>query len=138
MPSHRQLLDTNVLVRFFSGEPPDMAEKARRLIERADAGQLTLVVVPVILAETFFTLESYYDINRKIVAEKLARFLNCQGIEALEKDLLLEALLRCQEKNAHFADAYLAACAAQSGEPIVSFDRDFDKFGDVKRIEPRA
>ena len=41
-----------------------MAEKARRLIERADAGQLTLVVVPVILAETFFTLESYYDINQ--------------------------------------------------------------------------
>ena len=77
MPLSRQLLDTNVLVRFFSGEPPDMAEKARRLIERADAGQLTLVVVPVILAETFFTLESYYDINRKVVAEKLARFLNC-------------------------------------------------------------
>lgn len=138
MPASRLLLDTNVLVRFITGDPADMAEKARRLVERADAGELVLHITPVILAETFFTLESYYTMNRKEVASILRGFLNCRGIEVTEKDRLLDALLRCQDKGAHFADAYLAACAADSGEAIASFDRDFDKFKDVKRIEPKA
>lgn len=138
MPASRLLLDTNVLVRFITGDPADMAEKARRLVERADAGEVVLHITPVILAETFFTLESYYTMNRKEVAAILRGFLNCRGIEVTEKDRLLDALLRCQDKGAHFADAYLAACGADSGEAIASFDRDFDKFKDVKRIEPKA
>lgn len=138
MPASRLLLDTNVLVRFITGDPADMAEQARRLVERADAGEVVLHITPVILAETIFTLESYYTMNRKEVAAILRGFLNCRGIEVTEKDRLLDALLRCQDKGAHFADAYLAACAAGSGEAIASFDRDFDKFKDVKRIEPKA
>jgi predicted nucleic acid-binding protein len=138
MPVPRLLLDTNVLVRFITGDPADMAEKARRLVERADAGELVLHVTPVILAETFFTLESYYTMNRQEVAVILRGFLNCRGIEVTEKERLLDALLRCRDKSAHFADAYLAACAVDSGEAIASFDRDFDKFKDVKRVEPKA
>lgn len=37
-----------------------------------------------------------------------------------------------------FADAYLAASAADENVSVVSFDRDFDKFKDVKRFEPVA
>jgi len=133
----RLLVDTNVLVRFFSGDPPEMAAKARRLIERADQGEVVLVLTPIILAETFFTLESYYEMDRKEVAAVLRGFLNCRGIETMEKEHLDDALRRCTDKGVHLADAYLAACAAASGEAIASFDRDFEKFKDVKRIEPK-
>ena len=118
MAVSRLLVDTNVLVRFFSGDPPDMAEKARRLIERADKGELVLVLTPIILAETFFTLESYYEMDRKEVAAVLRGFLNCRGIETIEKEHLDDALLRCIDKGVHLADAYLAACAAASGVAI--------------------
>jgi predicted nucleic acid-binding protein len=47
-------------------------------------------------------------------------------------------LERCRYRNAHFADAYLAASAVELGNPVASFDRDFDKFRDVRRVEPRA
>ena len=136
MPAARQLVDTNVLVRFFSGEPPEMAARARRLVERADAGHVTLVIVPLVLAETFFTLESYYEMDRRMVAEKLVTFLQCRGIEAVEEARLLNALTRCRDKNVHLTDAYLAACAGETKESVASFDRDFDKFPDVKRLEP--
>lgn len=134
----RQLVDTNVLTRFFTGDPPDLAAKARRLVERADAGEVLLVVFPVIVAETFYTLESYYEIPRKEVAAKLHTFLQARGIDAVESARLADALKRCQDRNAHFADAYLAASAVELGDPVASFDRDFDKFKDVQRIEPKA
>jgi predicted nucleic acid-binding protein len=50
----------------------------------------------------------------------------------------LDALRRCRDRNSHFADAYLAASAVELEVPIASFDRDFDKFKDVQRIEPKA
>ena len=136
MPVTAQFVDTNILLRFFSGEPPEQAMKARRLIERADAGELLLIIVPLVLAETFYTLESYYKIDRRLVAEKLEKFLHCRGIETFEKTRLLDALTRCRNKRVHLTDAYLAACAAEMSQPIASFDRDFEKFADVKRIEP--
>ena len=138
MATKRQLVDTNVLVRFFTGEPPDMAAKARRLVERADKGEVLLVILPVIVAETVYTLESFYEMDRKDVAANLLSFLQSRGIETVESARIADALGRCRDRNAHFADAYLAASAVELGNPVASFDRDFDKFKDVQRIEPKA
>ena len=138
MATKRQLVDTNVLVRFFTGEPPDMAAKARRLVERADHGEILLVILPVIVAETVYTLESFYEMDRKDVAANLLSFLQSRGIETVESARIADALGRCRDRNAHFADAYLAASAVELGNPVASFDRDFDKFKDVQRIEPKA
>jgi predicted nucleic acid-binding protein len=135
--AERQVIDTNVLARFFTGEPREMAVKARHWIERADNGDLILVVLPVIVAELFFTLESFYELERKDVATKLLAFLQSRGVETVERERVEDALRRCQHSNAHFADAYLAASAVELDCPVASFDRDFDKFKDVTRSEPR-
>jgi predicted nucleic acid-binding protein len=133
-----QLVDTNVLARFFTGEPYEMAVRARRLVEQADKGEIVLVVLPVIVAELVYTLESFYGIERKEVATKLLSFLQSRGIKAIESARIVDALTRSRDRNAHFADAYLAASAVELQNPIASFDRDFDKFKDVQRIEPKA
>lgn len=138
MAIQRQLVDTNVLARFFTGEPPEMAVKARGLVERADNGEIVLVVLPVIVAELTYTLESFYEMERKEVATKLLSFLESRGIEAVESTRVMDALARCRDRNVHFADAYLAAAAVDLGNPVASFDRDFDKFKDVRRVEPKA
>ena len=134
----QQIVDTNVLVRFFTGEPPAMAARARQLIARADNSEVVLVVFPVIVAETVYTLESFYEISRAEVAAKMLAFLQSRGIEAIESARIFDALKRCRDQNAHFADAYLAAAAAETGNPITSFDRDFDKWKDVRRVEPAS
>ena len=132
----RQLVDTNILARFFTGEPPDMAIKARRLVERAESGEVILVVLPVIVAEVFYTLESFYCLPRKEVAATLLSFLQSRGIETLEASRVDNSLIRCRDRNVHFADAYLAASALAKGASVVSFDRDFDKFKDIRWIQP--
>src|SRR5438045_2489880 len=134
MAPQRILLDTNVLVRFFTGQPPGQAKRAQALVRRADEGDVTLVIPTVILAETFYTLESFYQMPRREVAEKLALFVQCGGIESPDFEIVLDALKRCGGRNVHLSDALLAAQAAQSRIPVASFDRDFEKFSDVTRF----
>ncbi len=39
--------------------------------------------------------------------------------------------------SVNFADAWLAARAAQLGHGVALFDRDLDKFKDIRRFEPK-
>ena len=76
--------------------------------------------------------------DRKDVVSKLLVFLQSRGIKAHEQERVLDALARHRDHNIHFADAYLAAAGADSGLPVASFDRDLDRFKDVRRLEPKA
>jgi uncharacterized protein len=77
------LLDTNVLVRFFTGQAPDMAERARALIAQADTGKLLLQIPSLIVAESIYTLESFYEMPKAAVCEKMLAFLRSRGIAPL-------------------------------------------------------
>ena len=58
------------------------------------------------------------------------------GVIALDREVLLDALCRYAIKNVDFADALLAAESVSMKLSPASFDRDLDKFDDVKRYEP--
>jgi len=134
--SARYLIDTNVLLRFLSGEPPKQAEAARRLFEAAAAGTVFLEVSPVIVAEVMYTLTSFYRVDRAEAATSLAALLRRRGVKVGDADQVFGALKRLEKFNVGFADAFLATGGAEQGVSIASFDRDFDKFKDVSRIEP--
>jgi predicted nucleic acid-binding protein len=134
----RYLVDTNILLRFLSGEPAAQAAAARNLFADAGAGKVVLDISPVIVAETLYTLLSFYGIERKAAAKKLALLLRQRGVKLREANQVLSALERLQTANVGFADAYLAAGAAEEAVSVASFDRDLDKFEDVTRYEPKA
>ena len=136
--SRSRLVDTNILVRFFTGDPPEMAERARTLVAQADAGKIDLLIPSLIVAETVYTLESFYEMPKADVCEKLRTFLRSRGISPLEPDIILDALDRHRTLSVHFADAYLAALAASDKVPVWSFDEDFAKFRDVTWKHRRA
>lgn len=126
-----RLVDTNVLLRFFTGEPPELAAKANKLIAEADAGRFKLEILPLVIAETIFTLESYYGMNKKDVTQSLLTFLQCKGIFPRDEMIIIDALHRYLAHNVHFVDACLAAYAAASKASLHSFDRDFRQFKDI-------
>ena len=136
--SPHYLIDTNVLLRFLTGEPVAQAWAVKKLFARAATGELVLEVSPVIVAESLYTLVFYYEVERKDAVEKIAKLLRQPGFKVRESTEVFSALERLKNANVGFADAYLAASGAEEGIPIVSFDRDFDKFKDVKRFEPAA
>ena len=125
------LVDTNILLRFFTGDPPEMAERARAIVADADRGKLQLEIPAIIVAETLYTLESFYEMPKADVCEKLLVFLRSRGIATREPEIVLDALERYRTLPVHFADAYLAATAAANQQPVYSFDKDFARFKDV-------
>lgn len=119
------LLDTSMLVRYLTGDPPEMAERAARIIDRED----NLLVTDVVIAETAYVLTSVYKIPREAVVDHLILFVQKSNIQpfALDKDLLLQALLLCRPSGrVSFADALIWA-AAQSTETKVVYSLD-DRF----------
>jgi uncharacterized protein len=125
------LVDANVLLRFFTGEPAGMAERARSLIAQADSGKVQLAIPSLIVAETIYTLESFYQMPKKDVCEKVSAFLRSRGIAPDESEIVFDAFERYAKNPIHFSDAYLAASAAARKEPVFSFDKDFARFKDI-------
>jgi predicted nucleic acid-binding protein len=81
-------------------------------------------------------LLSFYEVDRKDAVEKLLMLLKQRGLKVQDGPWVFSALERLRTTNVGFTDAYLAACGAAENVAIASFDRDIDKFRDVKRFEP--
>ena len=127
------LLDTNVLVRFFTGDPPEQARRAAAYLARAEE----LLVPDLVVAEVVDVLESFYKVERPRVVELLRAVLAFPAVVVVDAALLLRALEVYEVERLDFADAYLVACAEASGVgAIASFDRSIDRVGTVRRIVP--
>ena len=126
-------LDTNVLVRFFTGEPPEQARRAAAYLARAEE----LLVPDLAVAEVVYVLESFYEVERPRVVELVQAVLAFPAVVVIDAALLLRALEVYEVERLDFADADLVASAEASGVgAIASFDRSIDRVGTVRRIEP--
>jgi predicted nucleic-acid-binding protein len=128
-------VDANVLLRFLTGEPEEMAEKSERLFERARRGEVSLRVHSVVVAEAVWVLQSYYGHPRPDIAASLVPLLAGRGFKVEGATAVAHALETMAEKNVDFADALLAESARFAKQSVASFDRDFRKLG-VESIEP--
>lgn len=126
-------IDTNVLIRHLTGDPPDMAARATALL----ASGHRLLLADLILAECVYVLESFYEVKRTRVALLMRSALALPSIETVNAALLLRALEVYETDRVDFAEAYLVALAEASGVgAIASFDRSIDKIASVSRREP--
>ncbi len=127
-------VDTNVLVRHLTGDPPAQAVRATRYLQRADE----LLLPDLILAEVAYVLESFYQTPRAQVAETLRAVLAFPAVRVADAQLLQRAVEVYDVHRLDFADAYLVASAERTGIGVVaSFDRAIDRVGTVRRAEPR-
>lgn len=126
-------VDTNVLVRHLTGDPPAMARRATQFLATTDA----LLLVDLIVAELTYVLESVYGRPRAEVADALRALLAMQAVRVVDADLLHRTVELYEFERLDFAEAYLVASAERSGVGVVaSFDRSIDRVGTVQRIEP--
>lgn len=131
------LLDTNVIIRFLTQDDAVQLEKAKRLIAAAENGRCELLLRPWIVAEVVYVLRDIYGVkDRSQVAGLLRKLVRASGIVTEGQAHLLDALARYENKGVDFAEALLAAEAVSLGIRPASFDRDLDRFTDVKRLEP--
>ena len=126
-------VDTNILIRHLTGDPPAMASRATRYLEAADE----LLLPDLILAEVAYVLESYYETPRAQVATTLRAVLAFPAIRVVDADLLQRAVEVYEVHRLDFADAYLVANAERTGIGVIaSFDRSIDRVATIRREEP--
>lgn len=126
-------VDTNVIVRHLTGDPPEMASRATRYLRDATV----LLLVDVVVAEVVFVLESYYHRPRAGIAEAVRALIGFGSIRVVDSDLLHRTTEIYEHDRLDFAEAYLVASAERSGaNAVVSFDRSIDRVKTVTRIEP--
>ena len=127
----RRLVDTNLIVRYLVQDHEKHAKAAGRLFDACDRGDVVIVVLPVVLAECVFLLESFYEHPRGDIASALGRLISSPGVE-IDAAIHLDALDRYRKTKVHFVDCLIAATAATEDMPVASFDQDFRKFTDVR------
>ena len=126
-------VDTNVIVRHLTGAPPELAARASAYL--AEATELYLA--DLIVAETIYVLESFYETPRAQVADTIRSLLAFEPIITVDPALLLRAMEVYETDRIDFAEAYLVACAETTGvNRVASFDRIIDRVTTIERIEP--
>lgn len=126
-------VDTNILIRHLTGDPPEQAGRATRYLEQAEE----LLLPDLILAEVAYVLDSFYDVPRNQVATTLRAVLAFPAIRVIDTDLLQRTIEVYETHRLDFADAYLVASAERTGVGVIaSFDRDIERVGTITRDEP--
>jgi len=129
----RAFIDTNVIVRHLTGEPPEMAHRATVFL----ASGAELYLTDLVAAETVYVLESFYRAPRGQVAQAVRSLVGFESIVCVDPALLLRAVEVYEVERLDFADAYLVACAESTGVGVVaSFDKAISRVATVTRYEP--
>ena len=111
-------IDTNILVRYLTGDDPEQAARARAAV---DAGGI--FASATVLLESEWVLRSVYGLSGREAAAALRSFAGLPGVSVENPPLLAEALART-EGGMDFADA-LHLGAAHGCEAMLTFDRRF-------------
>lgn len=126
-------IDTNIVVRFLTGDDPDQSARARALIDSQP------VFLPVTVAlETDWVLRSAYDFRPSEVIRALRAFGGLPTV-TVEDAEAVAASLDLAEAGMDFADALHLTSAAQC-TAFATFDRRLLRkaggTGPVQVVEP--
>ena len=130
-------VDTNVFLRFLLADHPKQSPASRRLFEEAKENKIKLTTHSIVIVEIIWTLQSFFGFSKQEILDKLNVILHFNQLEIIDCDILVMAVEIFGDKNVDFIDAYVASYLVQKKiYQIYSFDKDFDKIGKIKRIEP--
>ena len=91
----------------------------------------------MVIAEIVWVLESFYELEKEEVQDKVEKILNTPNLICPHKDLILIALTLYSEKNIDYIDAYNALILKEKGiEELYSYDKDYDRIDWLIRLEP--
>jgi len=132
-----KFVDTNIFLRYLTGDDHPKYERCRGLFKRAVEGEVGLSTSVMVIAELIWTLLSYYKVPKAEVVDKVSVIIGSENIFIPDKNLLADALVLYAQKNIDFIDAYNAVFMKYHGfREIYSYDEDFDMIADIERKEP--
>jgi predicted nucleic acid-binding protein len=89
-----QFLDTNIFIRYLTGDDPQKAQACRALFLKADQDEVALTTSESVIAEIVFVLTSkhLYNVPRNQVRAILYPLLTMRGLKITHRNAYLRAL----------------------------------------------
>ena len=136
-----KFLDTNVIIRYLTGDDEVKAEACFQLFQRAGRGDETLLTSETIIAEVVYVLSSKrapYRLGHSEIRDRLLPILMLRGLRSPHKQVCINALdIYSSSSSLDFEDALAVAHMQHRGiTEIISYDKDFDAVPDIQRLEP--
>jgi predicted nucleic acid-binding protein len=131
-------LDTNILIRYLTGDDPVKARACLELFKRVADGVEELTTSETIIAEVTYVLSSQYDLTHAEIADRLQPLLEMSGLKLTHKRVVQQAMERYGgSTHLDFEDALSVEHMNRIGiHEIISYDRDFDRVSEISRLEP--
>ena len=134
---NRVYADTNLFIRFFTGDSDNQSQESKKFLDQVSRGKYELFICDLIVAEIIYVLESIYHLDRNEVVEKILAIAETDNTIIENRQVILGALDLYEEKNIDFIDAYLASHSIKNNcDTVFTFDKDFRKIDFIKKIIP--
>ncbi|NCO89235.1 hypothetical protein AUK04_03710 [Candidatus Roizmanbacteria bacterium CG2_30_33_16] len=121
------IIDTNILIRFFIRDNEAQYQKSYRLIKKIEKGEIKGLISLLVVNETVWVLQHYYELKREIFIPKLLQLFALKNIKIMEveKARVVVILTTIEKSSLDFTDAYLLQVANK--RKIASFNHDLSK-----------
>lgn len=124
-------IDSNIFLRYWNGQ-----DDAVKFLDKLKTGKIKYIVSAYVLSELEWVMRSFYKENKTDIVEFIESIMGMDNI-IIENKVNIEKSMRIFEQyNIKLIDSIIAESMNTSGE-IVSYDHDFDKLSNIKRIEPK-
>jgi len=134
----RAYIDANIVIRYLTDEPWEMAREVETLLKAAERGEVILVLDEITVAEVVWVLSSFYKASKVVIKDNLLSFIGHEGVEMADEEGVLLALTLYADLNVDFADALLSVRMFKDGVPdLITYDKHFDRLPGVQRVSPK-
>ncbi len=135
-----RIIDTDVVIRFLTGDDPEKQARCQALFERVDRGEEVVDVPLTVVADAVHVLHSprLYQLPKDEIASMLMALISLRGIRIHNRQTVLDGLaLYGRHPRLDFTDALIVAMTHVEDDAVVySYDRDYDRFAGIARREP--
>ena len=127
-------LDTNIFISLVI-KRDDKQEECKALFQKIKVNKFKAVTSSLVISEFVWVLGSFYGISRKDISEKLEGILRLRGLKIIGDFQLTKAIEIFENKSVKFIDAMIASVKPirERKWVVVSFDKDFDKIGTLRK-----
>jgi predicted nucleic acid-binding protein len=136
-----RFLDTNILLRYLTGDDEQKAAASFELLLRVERGEENVVTSDLVIFEAVFTLQSprSYGLSRQHIRELMEPVIALRGLRLPRKSLYARAFDLYCNSGVSFADAFnVSYMEARGIDEVYSYDTDFDRVEGIIRVEPQA
>ncbi|SLM28464.1 PilT protein domain protein [Desulfamplus magnetovallimortis] len=122
-------IDTNILIRFLTGDDELQAKKVYSIFKKAESDKEELFVPLLVMLEVIWVLESVYEVQRHDILDAVSDILLMPILKFEQHSVLQEWSFSAQKNNCDLSDLLIAHSAKYVGcDSVLTFDKKASKY----------